>query len=248
MSAPSGNALQGFDSNFLVVDFPFQFENYDQVWAFYDGEFGQFLQDSIHQKNEGLMVLDWWDNGFRNLTTTKKEVHTAADLKGMKIRVMSAAVHQDAWNTLGAAATAIPYAEVYNALQQGVVEGQENPVANIYGMKFYEVQKYIIFTRHVHDPSPVVVATSIWDTLTDEQKGWVTEACEEAGQYMRQVSIDDEEGKLQEMVDQGLTVINLTPEELKTFQDGTASVKDHFADQLDDGVLEKYEAALAAVR
>ncbi|MDD5833343.1 MAG: TRAP transporter substrate-binding protein, partial [Clostridiales bacterium] len=154
-SLPSGCVLQNYTGAAYAFDFYFQFDNYDQVWKFYDGEYGDYVKKDL--EGTGLKVLNYWDNGFRNLTTTDKEVHTPADLKGMKIRVMNAETHLAAWNAIGAAATPIAYAEVYSALQQGVVDGEENPVFNIYGSRFQEVQKYVHMDRHVHDVSPFIV-------------------------------------------------------------------------------------------
>ncbi len=238
LSAPSGAALQSFSSEFLTVDFPFAFENYDEVWKFYDGEFGDYLYDSL--EGTGLVGLSWWDNGFRNLTTTSKEVHTASDVKGLKIRTMSARVHMAAWNAMGAAATPIPFGELYTALQQGVVDGQENPVANIYGNKLYEEQQYLIFTRHVHDPSPLIISEDSWNKLTDEQKGWVQQAADEAAIYMREQSIAEEDSKLQLIKDAGVTVIELTEEERQTFIDATKDVYKQFESEISPEGLELY--------
>ncbi len=242
LSSPSGNALQPFSSEFLTVDFPFVFENYDQVWKFYDGEFGQYLFDSL--EGTGLKGIAWWDNGFRNLTTTNKEIHTADDLKGMKIRTMSARVHMANFNALGAAATPVPFAELYSALQQGVADGQENPIANIYGNRLYEVQKYIMRTRHVHDPQPVLMSQDSWDGLTEEQQGWVMQAVEEATQYMRKLSADEEEEKLQKLQDNGMVLVELTPEEHQTFVDKTKDVYKEFESEITPEGLELYFKAV----
>lgn len=245
LSAPSGNAMQTFSNEFYCVDFPFAFENYDQVWAFYDGPMGDFLFQSL--EGTGLLGIGWWDNGFRNLTSNKP-VHTAADVSGMKIRVMSAEVFLATWDAMGAAATPVAFAEVYSALQQGVVEAQENPIANIYGMKFNEVQEYITFTRHVHDPSPVLMSEKVWGALSQEQQGWVLQACEEAGAYMRQVSVDQEAGKLQEMIDStGLQVVELTDEERQTFVDATKDVYLEFTDRMSPEGVELYEKTIAEI-
>jgi len=242
-SVPSGNVLQNFAGGYYAVDFYFQFENYDQVWKFYDGEYGDYLKDSLD--GTGLVVTYFWDNGFRNLTTTNKEVHTASDLNGMKIRVMSAETHLANWNAIGAAATPIAYSEVYSALQQGVVEGEENPVFNILGSRFNEVQKYLVLTRHVHDVSPFIISGTAWDSWTDEQRGWVQQASQEAGDYMRQKAVELEEGKLQECIDGGMTVVELTDAERQTFVDATKDVPEQFKDKMGSEAYELYQKCIA---
>lgn len=241
-SVPSGNALQGFAGAWYAVDFYFQFENYDQVWKFYDGEFGEYLKKSLD--GTGLVVPYFWDNGFRNLTTTNKEVRKAEDLAGLKIRVMNAETHLAFWNAIGAAATPIAFSEVYSALQQGVVEGEENPVFNILGMRFNEVQKYIVMTRHVHDVSPFIISGTAWNSWSDEQKGWVTQAAKEAGDYMRAKAIELEDQKLKELEQGGMTVVDLTAEERQTFVDATKDVPAQFAEKMGAEAFALYQKCI----
>ncbi len=246
LSAPSVAPLQAYAKEFLVCDFPYAFTNYDQVWAFYDGEMGQYLYSKL--EGSGIMGIAWWDNGFRNFTTTNKELHVPADLKGMKMRTMNAPVHMAYVNALGAAATPIPYGELYSALQQGVVDGEENPVANIYGSKFFEVQKYVIMDRHVHDPSPLLISQKSWDKLSAEQKEIVQQAATEAGIYMRKKSEELEAGTLQKLVDGGMTVINLTPEQAEMFREATKDVYKNFINDAGQEAVDLYLKNLEAVR
>ena len=242
-SAPSGNSLQDYAPAMYAADFYFQFENYDQVWAFYDGEYGDYIKDSLD--GTGLVVTSFWDNGFRTLTTTNKEVHTADDLKGMKVRVMNAETHLAFWNAIGCAATPVPYAEVYSALQQGVAEAEENPVFNILGSRFNEVQKYLITTNHVHDVSPLIVSGTAWEKWTDEQRAWVQQASDEAAAYMRQCAIDLVDEKTQVLIDSGMELIELTEAERQTFVDAVKDVPAQFADRMGDDVFALYEKCIA---
>lgn len=237
-STPSGCALQNYAPAMYAADFYFQFADYDQVWKFYDGEYGDYVKNSLD--GTGLVVTSFWDNGFRNLTTTDKEIHTASDLKGVKIRVMNAETHLAAWNAIGCAATPIAYSEVYSALQQGVVDGEENPVFNICGSRFQEVQKYIMMTRHVHDVSPFIISGTAWESWTDEQRGWVEQASQDAAEYMRQAAIDLEAEKLQQLVDEGMTVVELTDDERQTFIDAVKDVPAQFAQQMGEEAYEMY--------
>ncbi|MDL2226167.1 TRAP transporter substrate-binding protein [Deltaproteobacteria bacterium OttesenSCG-928-M10] len=246
LTAPSAAPLQAYSKAFMTCDFPYAFTNYDQVWAFYDGDMGKYLYKTL--EGTGMKGLAWWDNGFRNFTSTNKEIHVPADLKGMKIRTMNAPVHMAYVNALGAAATPVPYGEVYSALQQGVVDGQENPVANIYGSKFNEVQKYLIMDRHVHDPSPLLVSQKTWDKLTAEQKAMVEQAGIEAGIYMRAKSIELEEGTIKKLADSGMTVIYLTPEQAEMFRAATQDVYKQFIKETGQEAVDIYLKNLEAVR
>lgn len=245
-SVPSGQVLQNFSPAFYAVDFYFALDDYDQVWKLYDGEFGQYLKDSLD--GTGLVVTSFWDNGFRNLTTTNKEVHTVDDIKNMKIRVMNAETHLAAWKAMGAAATPIAYSEVYSALQQGVVEGQENPLANIIGSKFNEVQKYLIMTQHVHDVAPFIISGKAWESWTDEQRAWVQQASDEAAEYMRQKNVELTEENKQKLADGGMTVIELTDEERQTFKDAVKDVPAEFKDKMGEDAYAEYEKCIAEIK
>ena len=244
-SLPSGCVLQNYTGAAYACDFYFQFDNYDQVWEFYDGEYGDYIKSQM--EGTGLKVLNYWDNGFRNLTTTDKEIHSPDDLKGMKIRVMDAETHLAAWKAMGAAATPIAYAEVYSALQQGVVDGEENPIANIYGMRFYEVQKYIHMDRHVHDVSPFVVSQKAWDIFTDEQKGWIEQASWEAAQYMRAESVRIEEENLEKLRNEGAVIVELNEDEIQEFRAAVADVPEQFKDRMGDEAYEKYKKCISDI-
>lgn len=245
-SVPSSGPMQAFVPEFLVCDFPFTFDNYDQVWKFYDGEFGQYLENAT--EGSGVKVLNFWDNGFRNLTTTNKEVTKVEDLKGLKIRTMSARVHMASFNAMGAAATPIAWAETYTGLQQGVVNGQENPVANIKSGKLYEVQDYLVMTRHFHDVCPLVVSEGLWDSLTEEQQGWVMEAAKQGAAYMRELSENNDATVTTELENLGMTVIYPDEEAMEGFRSAVANVEEKFADEIGTETLALYHKCLDEAR
>ena len=136
------------------------------------------------------------------------------------------------------------YSEIYSSLQQGVVEGQENPVFNIIGSRFQEVQKYLILTRHVHDPSPFIISGTAWDSWSEEQRQWVTQASEEAAEYMRAEAAEMENAKIQELQDAGMTVIELTEEERQTFVDAVDGVAEQFQDEMGEEAWELYQTCI----
>ena len=140
--------------------------------------------------------------------------------------------------------TPMNVSEVYKALQLNTMEGQENPVFNIIGSRFQEVQKYLILTRHVHDPSPFIISGTAWDSWSEEQRQWVTQASEEAAEYMRAEAAEMENAKIQELQDAGMTVIELTEEERQTFVDAVDGVAEQFRDEMGEEAWELYQTCI----
>ncbi|MDW7677111.1 MAG: DctP family TRAP transporter solute-binding subunit [Bacillota bacterium] len=232
----SAAPMTGFVKEYMASDLPFIFANPEDAFAFYDGEVG----DKLFELTEpiGLVGLAWWENGFRNFTTKNTPIHTPSDMRGLKMRTMSSPVHMASIRALGGNAVPIPFGELYSALQQGVVDGQENPVANIHAMRFNEVQEYVILSRHFHDPSPLFISQLTWDKLNDEQKQIIQEAAIEARDYMRQVGIDQEAGLIEELRASGTEIIELTPEEVRMFQEATKDVYKEFEDQIGEEYMQ----------
>ncbi len=133
-----------------IVNVGFAFKNYDEVWKAMDGKLGAYVNAQVEKS--GLLVMsNAWDNGFRQITTSTRPVHTPADLHGLKLRVPPSPMLTTLFQALGAGATPIAFNELYSALQTKLVEGQENPLAIIATARLYEVQKYCSMTNHVWD-------------------------------------------------------------------------------------------------
>ncbi|MBE0454250.1 TRAP transporter substrate-binding protein [Roseovarius autotrophicus] len=170
----STGPLGNFVPQVYALDLPFLFRDYDHARTVLDGEIGQELLDKIGENN--LVGLAWSENGFRHVTNARHPVRTPEDLKGLKLRTMENRVHMAAFEGMGAAPTPMAFPELFTALQQGVVDGQENPVTVITAAKFWEVQKYVSLTGHVYSPAVVLASPILLDSLTEEQKGWFMEA------------------------------------------------------------------------
>lgn len=170
----STGPLGNFVPEVLVLDLPFLFRDYDHARTVLDGEIGQELLDAISQNN--LVGLAWSENGFRHVTNSQHPVTSPEDLQGLKLRTMENAVHMAAFEGMGAAPTPMAFPELFGALQQGVVDGQENPITVITASRFWEVQGYVTLTGHVYSPAVVLASPALYDSLTDEQKGWFLEA------------------------------------------------------------------------
>ncbi len=170
----STGPLGNFVPEVYVLDLPFLFRDYDHARTVLDGEIGQELLDKIGEND--LVGLAWTENGFRHVTNSQRAVNTPEDLAGLKLRTMENRVHMEAFGDMGASPTPMAFPELFTALQQGVVDGQENPITVISASKFWEVQKYVSLTGHVYSPAVILASPILFDGLTEEQQGWFREA------------------------------------------------------------------------
>jgi tripartite ATP-independent transporter DctP family solute receptor len=166
----STGPLGNFVPEVYVLDLPFLFRDYDHARTTLDGDVGMELLNKMGDHN--LIGLAWSENGFRHVTNSKREVKTPDDLQGLKLRTMQNKVHMAAFSGMGASPTPMAFPELFSALQQGVVDGQENPVTVISSSKFWEVQKYVSLTGHVYSPAIILASPSLWSNLSDEEKTW----------------------------------------------------------------------------
>lgn len=204
MNLPTQGALDKYVKAFSVVMLPFIYDSYEHVHRVLDGPSFQWLAPLAEK--EGFIILSNWEWGFRNLTNNKRPIYKPEDVKGLKIRTPPEIQLQAAMEALGAIVTKIAFPEVYMALAQGVVDGQENPIPVIYHNKFYEVQKYLALTRHVYNNMVHVISTKAWAKLTPEQKQIFREESKKAGDYMRRAIMSEEESLIAKMEKAGLKV------------------------------------------
>ena len=189
----STGPLGNFVPEVYVLDLPFLFRDYDHARTTLDGEIGQELLAKIDENQ--LVGLAWTENGFRHVTNSQRPVRTPEDLAGLKLRTMENRVHMEAFSDLGAAPTPMAFPELFTALQQGVVDGQENPITVISASKFWEVQDFVSLTGHVYSPAVILASPGLFDGLTDEQKGWFREAATASAAATRaEVNRLEEEG------------------------------------------------------
>jgi tripartite ATP-independent transporter DctP family solute receptor len=153
-----------------------------------DGPIGKALADKLPEK--GLVHLAYYDLGFRNLTNSKRAIRTADDIAGLKIRVIQSPIYIDTFNALGANAVPMPFPEVYTALEQKTIDGQENPFTVIEANKFNEVQKYLAGTRHIYNPQTMMISKKTWDRLNKNEQDIILAAAKESQTYQRKVSRD----------------------------------------------------------
>lgn len=243
----SGTITNAPFSNFLketlVFDIPFAFSSAKQAHAVLDGEFGQYLLTLV-EKRMGVKALVFGENGLRHFTTTRVAAHHPADFKGLKLRVMENPVHMEMVRGLGAIPTPMAFAELYTALSQGVVDGQENPTALNQSMRFYEVQKYMIKTGHLYAPYIFVFSKDFWDSLSPKHKQIIEEGAKIWRSEERARNAKQAETGEAFMKSKGLTVIELTPEEHAEFQAATKSAEALVRKQVGDELVNRFMKAV----
>ena len=203
--------LQSLVKEFAIVDFPFLFNDSREIDAVMDGAVGKQLADKLPEK--GLISLAYYDLGFRNLTNSKRPVRTLEDLQGLKIRVVQSPTYIDTFNALGAIAVPMDFTEVYSALEQKKIDGQENPFTGIAGNKFDSVQKYLTVTRHIYNPQSFLMSKKTWDRLNKEEQEIIVASARESAVYQRKVSRDAQERALSS-IKKSMEVYEMAPEEI----------------------------------
>jgi tripartite ATP-independent transporter DctP family solute receptor len=202
------NTSTGPVSNFLpevgIVDIPFLFRDYAHARAVLDGPIGQELLGRFAQR--GLVGLVWTENGFRHLTNSRRAVVKPEDVRGMKVRTMQNPVHIQAFQSIGVQPTPMAFSELFTALQQGVVDGQENPIPVILSAKFSQVQNHLSLTAHVYSPAVIVLSPRLWNGLSDADKAAFREAGRVAAAAQRKKVNDDEATGIEQLRREGVTV------------------------------------------
>jgi TRAP-type transport system periplasmic protein len=229
-----------------VFDFPFLFGTPQEADAVVDGPFGKGLFDKLAEKN--LIGLAYWELGFRNLTNSKRPITKMEDIAGLKIRVIQSPIYIDMFNALGAAATPMPFPELYTALEQKAVDGQENPFTLIRTSKFYEVQKHVAVTRHVYNPQAVLIGKKLWDQLSAAEKKIVQDSAKEATQYQRELSRKQSDEALADLKKAGMQVTELSPAELQRIRDKVKPVIEKHTAAVGADVVKQVQDEIAKVR
>src|SRR5580658_5878409 len=180
----TGAPLPNFLPDIGVFNIPFLFRDANHAHAVLDGPIGQSYLGKFRDKD--LVALAWGENGMRHITNSKHEIRSPEDLQGLKLRLPQSEVMLAGFKALGADVSALPFPQLYGALQSGQFDGQENPIATILSSKFYQVQKYLTLTAHVYDPAILFMSTDDFEGLSVEDKQSFTEAARLAGEASRQ--------------------------------------------------------------
>ncbi|MCC7274701.1 MAG: TRAP transporter substrate-binding protein, partial [Alphaproteobacteria bacterium] len=200
-SGPVGN----FVPEVAITDIPFLFRDTAHARAVLDGPIGEELLARFPAK--GMVALAWGEQGFRHLTNGKRPVGAPEDMKGLKLRTMENQVHMLAFRTLGAAPTPMAWPEVIPGLQQGTIDGQENPISVIVSARLAEVQKHLTLTRHVFSPALIIVSRRLYDGQPDDGKAALKAAGKAAAAAMRRFVDDVETKGVEALRAQGMQVV-----------------------------------------
>ena len=233
-TGPVGN----FVPEVKIVDIPFLFRDYDHARKVMDGPIGQDLLTKFPSK--GLIALAWAENGFRHMTNSKRDVKEPGDLKGLKMRTMENPVHIAAYKGFGIITTPMAFPEVFTALQQGTVDGQENPLPVIISAKFDQVQKHLTLTGHVYSPCIFVMNKAAFDKLSAADKQAFIDAAKE-GTKANRARVDEDDAKgVADLRAKGMTVVD-NPDKAK-FVAALAPVNAEFEKQFGKATLDKIRA------
>jgi tripartite ATP-independent transporter DctP family solute receptor len=219
ISANSQGAVAAVLPEIAALGLPFLFADVQKAWGVMDGPIGKELGEKAAAK--GMVLLGLWDNGIRQMSNSKRPIKSPADLKGLKMRTPPDAVTIDIMQAMGADAQQIKFSELYVALQQGVVDGQENPLTNISSAKLYEVQKYISLTGHKYESTPFLMSKRTWDKLSDADHKAITEAAAEATQLQRRLNKEADDKLVAELKAKGAQIDTV---ERKPFVEASKSV------------------------
>lgn len=234
--------LVGYVPELGIFDIPFLFADEAEADKVLASEVGDYLNAKLADK--GIINLAWNENGFRELTNSKHAVATVADVAGLKIRTMENKFHQELWNSLGATATPMSSSELYTALEQGTVDGEENPVANFYSYQFQEVQKYITMSNHIYSPFLFDMSKKIWDTYDADTQAILTEAAKAFGEEEKKINRQAAADNLQSCIDDyGMEVTYLTDEAKAEFVEKTAHIQDLIAQDTGTEIMDLLAAA-----
>lgn len=230
-----------------VTNMPFVFANRETAFKVFDGPFGEKLKPLFEAK--GLVVLGFMELGFRNITNSVRPITKPEDLNGLKIRLQNNPVHIATFKLMGASPTSIDASEMFAALSQGVVDGQENPYAVINSFRLYDAkQKYVTDTGHFYDVIVFAVSKTMLDAMSEEDRKAVVEAGRLATLEQRKYAASDETSNLDAVLSHGVELTKLTPEQRDAFRTATAPVKEEVKARLGAALVDEFLAAVDAAK
>ena len=246
MMVGSTATLVGISKEMALWDTPFLFNDSKEADAVLDGPVGQKVKAKLAEK--GLVGLVYWENGFRNLTNSKRSITRLEDLHGVKLRVMQNAVFLDSFKALGANVVPMPFPELFPALETGAVDGQENPFNTILSSKFYEVQKYLSVTNHVYSPWIVTVSKKFWDTLSETEQQVLMAAAVKSRDFERKDTRDEAARSLVELKSKGMVINELPPAETARMRERLIRINASVASSVGMDLWKETQDELARLR
>ncbi|WP_462421986.1 DctP family TRAP transporter solute-binding subunit [Salinicoccus sp. Marseille-QA3877] len=242
MTIPALASVSGFDQDFMILDLPYLFEDTEEAYSVLDGPFGQGLLDGLEDVN--IKGLVYGENGFRHITNNLHPVYTPDDIEGQKMRTLESPVHADVFNAFGANASPFAFGEMYSTLQQGTYDAMESPIALMYTSNLYEVQQYMSLTSHVYMPVALLMNNDFYESLEPDLQEIVVDAAEDYREDQRILSQEQNDEYMEEMVEAGLQVNDLTDEERQAFSEKAEPVYDKYEEMLGSELFNELDRAV----
>ncbi len=226
-----------------LFNLPFLFPDYKALDAVEHGEVGRQLLKLIEEK--GVVGLGWEENGYRDLTNSKRAVRKPEDLEGLKIRVVGSPIFIDTYKAMGANPVSMNWGEALSAFQQGTVDGQENPIVSVLiPNKLWQVHKYVTLWHNAIDPIILSAGRDVWESFTPEDRKAMSKVAEEVASWQKKASREGQEGKMEvigALKKEGMDVTVLTPAQEKAFKDKIKSVYDKWAAEIGSDLVKSAE-------
>lgn len=241
----STGPIAQFADSFNVFELPFLFTDEEEAYHVLDGDVGRGLLDELEQQN--VIGLNYWENGFRMLSNDIREVHSLEDIAGLDIRTLENRWHLQLWRELSGNPTPMNYGELYIGLEQGTVNGQENPIGNVVNSHFYEVQRYLTTTNHIYNASPFMVSKPFWDSITEEERQAIIQVANEVQIEQRKANQQEAADSVQFLEAQGMIITHLEEEEINRLKEATEPVRDRYEYEYDNDWLEQIQQAVEEI-
>ncbi|QKF67974.1 TRAP transporter, substrate binding protein, DctP family [Arcobacter venerupis] len=240
---PSLSKFTSIAPQMQLFDLPFIFRDKQHLYNVMDGEVGKILKSKVDEKKQ-MIALDYWDAGFKDLSSSTKPLILPTDANGMKFRIQSSKVLEAQFKSVGGNPQVLPFSEVYSALQQGVVDGTENPLSNFYTKKFHEVQSSLTMSEHGYLGYLVVMNEQFWNKLPKDLQANVSQAMKEATALERKESALEDAKIMEELTKYSketnkLQIIELTPEQKQQWRKAMSVVYPQFYDVIGEDLIKK---------
>lgn len=240
MCQTSDTILSNWVPDLGIGNLPFIFNDNSDYRKVFDGPLGEKFAKLVEP--HGAVVIGWWENGMRHVTNNAKEIKTPADIKGLNIRVPEGEVFVETFKALGANPTVVSFGELYSALQLKTVDGQENPPAHVVTQKYYEVQKYLTRTGHIHMSSPILMNKALLESMPKEYQKAILQAGREMGPIHTKMVEDLEAQQWKEIAEHGMKITDV---DKAPFREAVKPVIEKFKTKLDPKLIEEVQAAVA---
>ena len=240
------NLLVGIIKEAGLVDLPYLFDSEQEAFKVLDGPVGQKIHAQLEAK--GLVGLAYFDMGYYSLHNNKRRITKLEDVKGLKMRVTETPVTIDTFKAFGAAAVPLPYAELYTALEQGVVDGGGQPPLNMTYGKIGEVSKYYTLNRYSYTPVSFLMSKKTMDHLSADEQKIVREAAKEAGDFQRQIALKKSAESLEQLKKSKTEVTEIPASEITRFRDAVKPVIDKYAKQYNEALAKEMFDEIAKLR